>query len=349
MSWNPGKYDIENPYDCPKYFSVLRQFCAAILGQIDVDDARGFINRAETGVIWAIECNDKGKPEQQKKRPRARFVLFEDPCGVQMTNYPPHVDKDGKPRHETHVEHPYTQQETEEILIQAYSLAKPRMLSGELSFEHAVHALMTIIDARGSTVLMPGQLQYSGPATVRGDGFKSRYAGWRVTDRAGMLIDFVEEDFRVETEVQNALRYLACGSGDHLWAWKKAQTDRSVAAMSNQGGPIAPAKTSNPATTPHKSLPQVRKEHLRAAMIKMGIDPDSPSNKGEKGLKNGFSYRPAAGGKVVMTNVKLDGGGGYATGKFSTIPGEPTIRSLSLEQFEEHVETVVQQTRRGVY
>jgi len=336
MSWNPGKYDIENPYDSPKYFGVLRQFCAAILGQIDVDDARGFINRADTGVIWAIESNDKGKPEQKMKRTRARFVLYEDSCGVQMTNYPPHVGADGKLKHETHVEHPYTQQATEDILIRAYSLAKPRTLSGELSFEHAVHALMTIIDARGGTVLMPGQLQYSGPATARGDGFTSRYAGWRVTDRAGVLIDFVEEDLRVETEVQNALRYLACGSGDHLWAWKKAQTDRSVAAVSNQGGPITPAKTSNAATKQHR----VSWSDFDLALSRLGHDPQRPTS----------SNRRDAGWAPYFGSVPHRAGVQLPRGDFTTVDGRVLkIAQVDRGEFMREIDAHVQQTRRIVY
>jgi len=84
-------------------------------------------------------------------------------------------------------------------------------------------------------------------------------------------------------------------------------------------------------------------------MIKIGIDPDSPANPGPKGAKNGYSYRTKAGSKNLMEQVKLETREGYPTGKFATIPGKPTFRSLTLEEFEDHVETIVQQLRIGVY
>ena len=205
---------------------------------------------------------------------------------------------------------------------------------------------MTIIEARRHTVLMPFSLmrheQFKHNSDL--DGFTARYGTCMVIRRGGVKIDFETEDRVMQTTVDDAFEYLRVGSGSRSWPWQR----RVVAALSKPYGTIAPPKTSNAATTLHTSKPAVVESILRAAMVTMQISPDSPSNPGAD-LDNGYSFKRVGGVKVILSGVKFSGQGGFSTGRFEALPGKPKFRDLSLEEFEEHVTTIVQGIQRGVY
>lgn len=338
MSWN--RCGVEDPYKSKSYVPVLRQFCTAVLGQTSHSDAEGFLKRATTVVGWAMESNDMGSYKADRKRPRAAYVLYSGPDGV-ITSSISHP--------KAHVEHPYTQKRTRDLLLVGYNLAQVAILTGRLSFAQCVGALMAIVDARRGAVLMPVQYQASFTSSATpGDGFVARYGNCTVTDRNGTFVNLQQEDIRVNGEVQNALQYLQVGSGNAVWPWSGASTSSVVAALSKPCGTIAPTKTSNAATTLPAGTPSVTENDLRAAMVTMQINPDTPSNPAAD-PDNGFSFKRVGGSRVILSGVKFNGAGGYSTGWFATLPGKPKIRHLTMAQFQDHVSTVVQDIRNGLY
>jgi len=331
VSWN--RYPIDDPYKSKSYVPVLRQFCAAVLGQMSKADAAGFLKRSTTGVVWAVESSETGGYKQERKRPRATYELCIGPDGMVTT-------KITDPK--THVEHPYTQKVTRDLLLEGYDLAQAAMRTGRLTFAQCVGALMAIVDARRGAVLMPGRYQNDfAPANTPGDGFVARYGNCTVTYRTGGFVNLQQEDNRVNREVQSALQYLQTGSGSAVWPWSGASPRRSVAALSKPYGTIAPTKTSNAATTLPAGTPTVTENDLRAAMVTMQINPDAPSNPAAD-PDNGFSFKRVGGSRVILSGVKFNGAGGYSTGWFATLPGKPKIRHLTMAQFQDHVSSVVQ-------
>lgn len=268
MSWN--RYPIDDPYKSKSYVPVLRQFCAAVLGQMSKADAAGFLKRSTTGVVWAVESSETGGYKQERKRPRATYELCIGPDGMVTT-------KITDPK--AHVEHPYTQKVTRDLLLEGYDLAHAAIRTGRLTFAQCVGALMAIVDARRGAVLMPGRYQNDfAPANTPGDGFVARYGNCTVTYRTGGFVNLQQEDSRVDGEVQSALQYLQTGSGSMAWPWSGASPRRSVAALSKPYGTIARPKTSNAATT----LPRITWVQFHTALLRLGLLPSTPSSSNQR-------------------------------------------------------------------
>ena len=334
MSWNAAA--PEDPLKSLKYIEILRLTAAAVLGQETALDAAGVL-KAPYFIQWAIESNNGGGYESKKKFARATYELVAGPNG--LTSRCP-------PTETAHVEHVWTVEKTKALLVDAYTLAQQALTACRLTRTQCIEALMTIIEARRHTVLMPASLmrheQFKHNSAL--DGFTARYGTCMVIRRGGVKIDFEEEDRVMQDTVDDAFEYLRAGAGSRSWPWQR----RVVAAKPKPIVTIAPPKTSNAATTLHTSKPAVVESILRAAMVTMQISPDSPSNPGAD-LDNGYSFKRVGGVKVILSGVKFSGQGGFSTGRFEALPGKPKFRDLSLEEFEEHVETIVQGIQRGVY
>lgn len=270
MSWN--RHGVEDPYESKTYVAALRQFVVGMLGQLSVDDAKGFVKRSETGVVWAIETSETGSRAVKRKRPRATYELCVAPDGVLTSAI---TDP------ESHVEHPYTQRVTRELLALGYVEAHGAMQSGRLTLVQCAGAIMAIVDARSGTVLMPGRYQHHfRPSNTPGDGFQARYGNCTVTRRRGGFVDLQQEDDRVNGEVQRAIQYLQGGSGDVVWPWSRASAPRSVAALSKPYGTMARAKTSNAATT----LQRVSWDDFDHALARLGLSPAEPTGESDRWL-----------------------------------------------------------------
>ena len=312
MSWN--LHLIEDPYKSKTYVATLRQFVVAMLGQLSVSDARGFVKRSETGVVWAIETSETGSRDVKRKHRRAAYELCVAPDG-KLTS--------GITAPECHVEHPYTQKVTRDLLIQGYLDAHTAMRSGRLTLAQCAEALMTIMDARRGTVLMPAQYQnHFRPSNTPGDGLQARYSNCTVTYRTGGFVNSQQEDDRVNSEVQRAVQYLQTGTGSLAWPWQGATAPRSVAALSKPYGTIAQPKTSNAATT----LQRVTWADFDLALTRLGLKPEEPTSKSDRWMswslrgQRVFSFvqphrrtRPTGdvytAGRVKVKITALDGAG----------------------------------------
>jgi len=320
VSWN--RYPFEDPYRSKTYVPVLRQFCAGVLGQMSKADAAGFLKRSTTGVVWAVESSETGSYKQERKRTRAAYELCIGPDGVMASTI-----SDPK----THVEHPYTQKRTRDLLLDGYDLAHAAIRSGRLTFAQCVGALMAIVDARRGAVLMPSQYQNDfAPAATPGDGFVARYGNCTVTYRTGGFVNHQQEDDRVNNEVQSALQYLQTGSGIMVWPWSGASQRRSVAAMSNQGGTIAPPQTSKAATT----LRRVTWAEFHRALIHLGLLLSTPSSRNARTS----SWHPYFGS--IPTSSSAVG----PSGDFRTVDGRVLkITTLDPDEFMREIDAYVQQ------
>ena len=328
MSWSV--YPIEDAHRSKSYVPVLRRLIVGFLSQLTLDDARGFLKRTVTGVVWAVESNDSGGYDQDKKRPRSTYILRmfrRGPVGVRTSSI-------NKP--DTHVEHPYTQKETRRLLERGYVDAHAAMDDGRLTFEQCVWALMAIVDARRHTVLMPKQFQrlFSQSATP-GDGFVNRYAGCDVEFRAGGVVNFQQEDDRVKAEVENALQYLQVSQGDAIWPWHNSLTCSVNTARTGQYGYKAGSKNSNAAT-----LLEVTNAHVQAVIDELGLT----ARQSPKDMDNGWSLYGRHG--VVFSGLKADVNCSVATmgltnpaiGGIKTPQGIMRISQLKIDEFEKYVQ-----------
>ena len=247
-----------------------------------------------------------------------------------------------------YVEHPYEKQPTKDFIVEGVLEARKRGLNSSI----IKNQVAEIIDARLDCVLVPSDPNDSQPhPSIKGlignkkDGMVQKYSQIALVDHDTeaklTLADLQKADDDMQRRVETAMTILK----GTTWVFPSS----SVAAKPKPIVTITPTKKSNPATTLHKHLPQVRETDLRAAMIKMGIDPDSPANPGRAGIKNGYSYRAKAAGKNIMTYVNLNGKDGYSSGRFEVLPDQPRFRSLTLKEFDDHVATIVQEIQRGVY
>ena len=323
MSWNLHR--IEDPYKSKTYVATLRQFVVAMLGQLSVSDARGFVKRSETGVVWAIETSETGSRDVKRKHRRAAYELCVAPDGL-LTS--------GITTPECHVEHPYTQKVTRDLLIQGYLDAHTAMRDGRLTKLQCAEALMTIMDTRRGTVLMPAQYQnHFRPSNTPGDGLQARYSNCTVTYRTGGFVNPQQEDERVNSEVQRAVQYLQTGTGSLAWPWQGATAPRSVAALSKPYGTIARPKTSNAATP----LRRVTWADFERALLMLGwhIDQPTSSNKRDRGWHGVFKSVPHA--------------STLPRGDFFTPRGRLLLAQMELEDFEREVASLVQQNGRVVY
>jgi len=246
-----------------------------------------------------------------------------------------------------YVEHPYEKQYTKDFIKQGVLAA---CLSGMPARSIAVQ-VAEIIDARLDCVLLPSDPVKNKPdAAINNlignnkDGMLQKYSQIALVDhdtKAKLsLADLQKADDDMQRRVETAMTNLT----GTTWVFP----GRSVAAMSNQGGTIAPPKTSNAATTLPAGTPAVTENDLRAAMVTMQINPDAPSNPAAD-PDNGFSFKRVGGSRVILSGVKFNGAGGYSTGLFATLPGKPKIRHLTMAQLQDHVSSVVQDIRNGLY
>jgi len=323
MSWNTCK--LEDRYKSNSYVPLLRQFVMAMLGQLTVSDAKGFLKRAG-GVVWAIESSETGSRRSKRKHSRSVYELCVAPDGVLTSSITSAT---------RHVEHPYTQRVTRDLLIQGYLDAHAAMRAGRLTSAQCAEALMTIVDVRSDTVLMPGVYQNShfSPARSPGDGFQARYANCTVTYRIGGFVNFQQEDARVNGEVQRAMQYLHAGTGSLSWPWQGTPAPKSVAVLSKPMVTIAQPKTSNAATT----LQRITWDDFERALTSLGwhIDHPTSSNKRDRGWHGVF--------KSVPHKAALPYGDFFIRGtRF-------LLAQMKREDFEREVNTLVQQRRSGVY
>lgn len=246
-----------------------------------------------------------------------------------------------------YVEHPYEKQFTKDFIVSGVLAACSRnMPTRDIAVQVA-----EIVDSRLDCVLLPSDPVANKPHPAinnligsNNDGMLQKYSQIALVDhdtKAKLtLADLQKADRDMQLRVETAMTILT----GTTWVFP----DRSVAAMSNQGGPIAPTKTSNAATTLPAGAPAVSENDLRAAMVTMQINPDAPSNP-RAAPGNGFSFKRVGGSRVILSGVKFSGAGGYSTGWFATLPGKPKIRHLTMAQFQDHVTTVVQDIRNGLY
>jgi len=323
MSWNTCK--PEDRYKSNSYVLLLRQFVMAMLGQLTISDAKGFLKRAD-GVVWAIESSETGSKSAKRKHSRSVYELCVAPDGA-LTSSITSVDR--------HVEHPYTQKVTRDLLIQGYLDAHTAMRTGRLTSAQCAEALMTIVDARSNTVLMPGEYQNSHFTSARtpGDGFQARYANCTVTYRAGGFVNFLQEDARVNAEVQRAMQYLQTSAGSLTWPWQSASTPKSVPAQSKPKVRVPKAKAT-------KAVPQEQRvtwADFEIALISLGwsINRPTSSNKRDSGWHGVF--------KSVRHKAALPSGDFVTQGK------RFHLAQMDRADFERAVNTLVQQRMKVVY
>jgi hypothetical protein len=246
-----------------------------------------------------------------------------------------------------YVEHPYEKQYTKDFIKQGVLAACLRGMSAR---SIAVQ-VAEIIDARLDCVLLPSDpvANKAHPAINNlignnKDGMLQKYGQIALVDhntKAKLsLADLQKADSDMQRRVVDAMT--------HLMGTQWVFPGSVVAVVSKPYGTIAPPKTSNAAATLHTSKPAVVESILRAAMVLMQISPDSPSNPGAD-PDNGYSFKRVGGVRVILSGVKFSGQGGFSTGRFEALPDKPKFRDLSLEEFEEHVKTIVQGIQRGVY
>jgi len=248
-----------------------------------------------------------------------------------------------------YVEHPYEKQPTKDFIVEGVLAARKRGLASSVIKDQVAD----IIDARLDCVLIPSDPdpKNSQPhPSIKGlignkkDGMVQKYSQIALVDhdtKAKLtLADLQKADDDMQRRVEAAMTILT----GTTWVFPGSV----VAVVSKPYGTIAPPKTSNAATTLHTSKPAVVESILRAAMVLMQISPDSPSNPGAD-PDNGYSFKRVGGVRVILSGVKFSGQGGFSTGRFEALPDKPKFRDLSLEEFEEHVKTIVQGIQRGVY
>ena len=246
-----------------------------------------------------------------------------------------------------YVEHPYEKQPTKNFIVEGVLAARKLGLASSV----IKNQVADIIDARLDCVLVPSDPNNSQPhPSIKGlignkkDGMVQKYRQIALVDhdtKAKLtLTDLQKADDDMQRRVVAAMSILT-GS---KWVFPGS----SVAAKPKPIVTITPPKTSNAATTLHTSKPVVVESSLRAAMVNMQINPDAPSNPSAD-PDNGYSFKRMGGVRVILSGVKFNGHGGFSTGRFEALPGKPKFRDLSLEEFEEHVETIVQGIQRGVY
>lgn len=315
MSWNAVV--PEDPLKSPKYIEILRLTAAAVLGQETAPDAAGVL-KAPYFVQWAIESNNGGGYDSKKKFGRATYELVAGPDG--LTSRCP-------PTETAHVEHVWTIEKTKLLLVDAYTLAQQALAACRLTRTQCIEALMTIIEARRHTVLMPASLirheQFKHNSAL--DGFTARYGTCMVIRRGGVKIDFETEDRVMQSTVDDAFEYLSVGSGGRAWPWQRS----SVAALSKPYGTIAQPKTSNAATTLHR----VTWSDLDGALVRLGHDPLKPtsSNSRDAGWSPYFKYVPHRAGVLLPR------------GDFTTLDGRILkIAKLDRAEFDREIEAHVQ-------
>lgn len=322
MSWNAVV--PEDPLKNPKYIEILRLTAAAVLGQETASDASGVL-KAPYFVQWAIESNNGGGYESKKKFGRATYELVAGPDGLTSRCAPTET---------AHVEHVWTIEKTKLLLVDAYTLAQQALAACRLTRTQCIEALMTIIEARRHTVLMPASLmrheQFKHNSAL--DGFTARYGTCMVIRRGGVKIDFETEDRVMQTTVDGAFEYLRVGSGSRAWPWQRS----SVAALSKPYGTIAQPKTSNAATTLHR----ISWSDLDRALVRLGHDPLKPTS----------SNRRDAGWSPYFKSVPHRAGVQVPRGDFTTHDGRILkLAKLDRAEFDREIEAHVQGIQRGVY
>jgi hypothetical protein len=246
-----------------------------------------------------------------------------------------------------YVEHPYEKQPTKDFIVAGVLAARKRGLNSQIIESQVAD----IIDARLDCVLVPASEdpKSSQPHDdikdligTKKDGMVQKYSMIPLVDHDTQvpltLADLQNADDDMKRRVEVAMVTLT----GTPWVFPPA----SVPAPRKLKAPVP--KTNNKVTKPRAKLPQVSEAHLRAAMIKMGIDPAAPSNQ-DADPDNGYSFKRVGGVRVILSGVKFTGGGGFSTGRFEALPGKPTFRSLTLKEFDDHVATIVKGIQRGVY
>lgn len=246
-----------------------------------------------------------------------------------------------------YVEHPYEKQYTKDFIKQGVLAACSR----GMPVRAIAVQVAEIIDARLDCVLLPSDPDRDAPHPVINsligygkDGMVQKYCQIALVDHNTgaklSLADLQKADDDMQRSVVDAMTILM----GTAWVFPGSR----VAAMCKPMVTITQPKTINAATSLHTSKPVVAESNLRAAMVAMQINPDTPSNP-EADLNNGYSFRRMGGDRVILSGVKYNGRGGFSTGRFEALPDKPKFRDLSLEEFERHVETIVQGIQRGVY
>jgi hypothetical protein len=319
VSWNAVA--PEDPLKVPKYIEILRWTAAAVLGQETASNAAGLL-KAPYFVQWAIESNNGGGYESKKKFGRATYELVAGPDG--LTSRCP-------PTETAHVEHVWTIEKTKLLLVDAYTLAQQALAACRLTRAQCIEALMTIIEVRRHTVLMPASLMHHEQFrhNTAFDGFTARYGTCMVIRRGGVKIDFETEDKEMQATVDDAFEYLRVGSGNRSWPWQRS----SVAALSKPMVTITQPETINAATT----LQRVTWADFEIALISLGwsIDRPTSSNKRDSGWHGVFKSVPH---KAALPR-----------GDFVTQGKEFLLAQMDRADFERAVNTLVQQRMKVVY
>jgi len=248
-----------------------------------------------------------------------------------------------------YVEHPYEKQPTKDFIVEGV-LAARKLGLASVDIKNQV---AEIIDARLDCVLVPADPRkdvsqphpaIKGLIGTKKDGMVQKYSRIPLVDHDTQVPLTLADLQKADDEMKRRVTVAMCILKKTHWVFPPA----SVSAPSKLKAPAPKAKTNNKVTKPRAKLPQVSEAHLRAAMIKMGIDPAAPSNQ-DADPDNGYSFKRAGGVRVILSGVKLSGGGGFSTGRFEALPGKPTFRGLTLKEFDDHVATIVKGIQRGVY
>ena len=320
MSWNAVA--PEDPLKAPKYIEVLRLTAAAVLGQETASDAAGMLKAPEF-IQWAIESTSGGGHEPKWRYPRATYELVAGPNG--LTSLCP-------PTETAHVEHVWTIEKTKLLLVDAYTLAQQALAACRLTRAQCIEALMTIIEARRHTVLMPASMlrheQFKHNSAL--DGFTARYGTCMVIRRGGVKIVFETEDRLMQVTVDDAFEYLRIGSGRHVWPWQSS----SVPAPRKLKARVPKAKAIKATPT----LQRVTWADFEIALISLGwrIDQPTSSNKRDCGWHGVF--------KSIRHKAALP------SGDFVTLEkGKFHLAQMDRADFESAVNTLVQQRMKVVY
>lgn len=236
-----------------------------------------------------------------------------------------------------YVEHPYEKQPTKDFIVEGVLAARKRGLNSSVIAKQVAE----IIDARLDCVLVP-----SDPVPKNSqphpdikeligygkDGMVQKYSQIQLVDHETQvkltLADLQKADDDMQRRVETAMTILT----GTAWVFP----GRSVAAVSNQGGPIAPAKTSNAATKQHR----ISWSDFDLALSQLGHDPQKPtsSNKRDAG------WAPYFGSVPHRAGVQLP------RGDFTTVDGRVLkITQVDRAEFMREIDAHVQQTRRMVY
>lgn len=235
-----------------------------------------------------------------------------------------------------YVEHPYEKQPTKDFIKVGVLAACSRGMSSRL----IANQVAEIIDSRLDCVLVPAsedQNTSQPHSTIKDligskkDGMVQKYSKIALVDSETQakltLADLQKADDDMQRRVETAMTILT----GTTWVFP----GRSVAAVSNQGGPIAPAKTSNAAT-----LLEVTNAHVQSVIDELGLT----ARKKPKDISSGWSLYGLKG--KVFSGLKADehcsvstmGLTNPAIGGIMTPLGELRLSRLTIDEFEKYVQ-----------